>query len=379
MMQMPRPNLFLPPMGAAQGEPKSDPASTMDLNQSLGQTGIPAGALPQNYGQSTGFTPVDFNPFALEEVAAQGHGEDRFLGHLSKNDVVFPFEWRTPEINAKLEALLGKHLPRFTVGSPHNSINDRTGLPQFDSEGGGEGPGGEGGGNGPGMGSDGGGGGTGAGTGGGGGFGSDNSQGGTQGGPGGIGASPEGAGAGPGPGAGAAVGGNDPSASNPNTNQDTPSVGVKSSTAAEEGASTTVSNTTSKTGLPGFFNDAKVEAQSLATAIANALGVTSAQVGNFAKGALTGALTGGPLGAVTGGFTGVASGELGIPGISDVVGAIGTHGTGTPSSTTADSQGGAGAGNRSNNLTLNQDVFNRLMGDPRFSNLLGGTGTRGSA
>ena len=37
--------------GVGYGERFSDPASTADLNQSLSQTGIPAGALPPLYGR----------------------------------------------------------------------------------------------------------------------------------------------------------------------------------------------------------------------------------------------------------------------------------------------------------------------------------------
>lgn len=71
---------------------------------------------------------------ALKYAASKGKGKDTILAHLNPREV----------------ALLKEH-----GGS--GTRNEHTGLYQFDSESGGEGPGAEGGGNGPGMGADGGG------------------------------------------------------------------------------------------------------------------------------------------------------------------------------------------------------------------------------
>lgn len=97
--------------------------------------------------------------FALDQAAKRGRGGDTDLGHLTKKDLVIPAEWQKGELDKELSALLKKHKfdrSRYTVGEKGNKIHPETGLPEFDSEGGGEGPGGEGGGSGPGMGADGG-------------------------------------------------------------------------------------------------------------------------------------------------------------------------------------------------------------------------------
>jgi len=87
--------------------------------------------------------PVDYDPFLLDHVAAQGNGADRFLAHMSPGDLVIPEEHVTPEIRAIHAQILGRLAPRFTVGHPQNSINGKTGLIQFE-DGGDGGDGGDG-------------------------------------------------------------------------------------------------------------------------------------------------------------------------------------------------------------------------------------------
>lgn len=83
-------------------------------------------------------------------LAAQGRGGDTKLGHLSHGDIVVPREKVTPTIRAMLRSA-GIPMRRFTVGYSANSINPKTGLPEFDgggAAGAGEGGGGGGGGGG---------------------------------------------------------------------------------------------------------------------------------------------------------------------------------------------------------------------------------------
>jgi hypothetical protein len=99
-------------------------------------------------------TPVSYNPFAADNSAAarQGRNGDTLLAHLTPGDYVIPVEKQTPEMQQTLKSWMGDSYSKFLAGSGNESTNPTTGFREFDSEGGGEGPGAEGGGNGPGQG-----------------------------------------------------------------------------------------------------------------------------------------------------------------------------------------------------------------------------------
>lgn len=377
------------------GEPITDPSSSADLDRSIHEQGArrddqqyndtePQGLIGgggREASLGSGFTPVDFDPFALADAAAQGHGQDRFLGHLSHNDVVVPFEIRTPEINAQLQSILGKRLDRFTVGHPQNSINDRTGLPQFDSESGGDGPGAEGG-----AGGGGGTGGPGTGAGGGGGGPDTGGGGGSQPDPG---PAPD---PGPSPGPGPSQGGDKSSGSvgsGGGAQTDTGSGGGTGTPSGGEvgtghGLGASVGGKGFGGGLPDAglpegataFTGINMIDRALNTAIAHP-GITAA---NAAFGLLAGPIAGG---------LNTASGNLGGPTVGSVAAGLGQsladHGVdngGNPGGTGDPGGGGPGAsvgGSSAPSNALASNLFNRLQGDPRFSNLLSGTGTKGSA
>lgn len=65
----------------------------------------------------------------IERAERAGRKGDRLLGHLTPGDVVIPRGRVTPE----LRALLAPHmdLDRYTAGHESNSVNPRTGLPEF--------------------------------------------------------------------------------------------------------------------------------------------------------------------------------------------------------------------------------------------------------
>jgi hypothetical protein len=211
---------------------------------------------------------------AAARLAAKGRLGDTLIGHLTKGDIVVPEEKVSPQVRGVLGMLLGRQLERFTAGSPANSRNPKTGLPEF------EGTGGEGEGEGPG---------------------SDGPTGGA--GPGSTG----------GPGTGAAT-------------------GHESETAIDAQHDQPVSDTVSQTGLSGLVNDVQNAVQSKVTAIQNdpvsELGklainglvgtVPGIGIANSVAG-LMGAPTMGSVisGAVKGAFNGIGSGAPGAAGPAD--------------------------------------------------------------
>lgn len=80
--------------------------------------------------------------FALDQVAKKGRNGDDQLGHLSKNDRVFPGEIIKGDLKKDLDELMKKHKldpERYSVGSKKNSVHPETGLPEFYGEGGSDG------------------------------------------------------------------------------------------------------------------------------------------------------------------------------------------------------------------------------------------------
>src|SRR5258708_2727694 len=96
------------------------------------------------------------SPNVIHAIARDGVHGDSLLGHLTRGDTVIPRQAppAVHDVARQSMAAHGMDVARFVAGSPSNHINPKTGLHAFDSESGGDGPGGEGGGNGPGMGSD---------------------------------------------------------------------------------------------------------------------------------------------------------------------------------------------------------------------------------
>jgi hypothetical protein len=82
---------------------------------------------------------------ALKSAAKHGEGGDTDLAHVSEGDVAVPRERITPAVRKDLERILGKDLPRFTVGKTAKR-NRVTGLASFDDGDGGGGDTGGGGG-----------------------------------------------------------------------------------------------------------------------------------------------------------------------------------------------------------------------------------------
>lgn len=68
------------------------------------------------------------------QLAAQGRGEDTEIAHVARGEMVIPEAFQTPELLAVLHRAAAKNgvpLDRLRVGSRRNSINPKTGLPEF--------------------------------------------------------------------------------------------------------------------------------------------------------------------------------------------------------------------------------------------------------
>ncbi len=68
-------------------------------------------------------------------LAAQGRGNDTEVAHVAPGEIVLPKALQTPEVMAalgKVAAARGVPLARLRVGDARNSINPKTGAPEFD-------------------------------------------------------------------------------------------------------------------------------------------------------------------------------------------------------------------------------------------------------
>ncbi len=71
------------------------------------------------------------------ELAAQGRGEDTEIAHVARGEFVVPEVLQTPELLKLLRhaaAAQGIPFERLRVGSRGNSINPKTGVPEFQSD-----------------------------------------------------------------------------------------------------------------------------------------------------------------------------------------------------------------------------------------------------
>ncbi len=69
-----------------------------------------------------------------ENLAAEGRGSDTEVAHVTPGEMVIPRVFQTPEVMAaiaKVAAAHGVPLDRFRVGDVHNSVNRKTGAPEF--------------------------------------------------------------------------------------------------------------------------------------------------------------------------------------------------------------------------------------------------------
>jgi len=67
----------------------------------------------------------------LESFGRKG---DTLLGHLTPGDVVIPKSYISPRVEAMLKKILEGKLDKYTAGNKANSINPKTGLPEFAAE-----------------------------------------------------------------------------------------------------------------------------------------------------------------------------------------------------------------------------------------------------
>lgn len=69
-----------------------------------------------------------------EQLAAEGRGHDTEVAHVTPGEMVIPHLFQTPEVLAALSKVADAHgvpLGRFRIGDARNSINPRTGAPEF--------------------------------------------------------------------------------------------------------------------------------------------------------------------------------------------------------------------------------------------------------
>lgn len=70
-----------------------------------------------------------------EKIAEEGRGEDEVIGHLTKGEVIIPKEFmENEEVAAMLQEVFAAYqtnINQYTVGHEENSINPKTGNPEF--------------------------------------------------------------------------------------------------------------------------------------------------------------------------------------------------------------------------------------------------------
>lgn len=115
------------PMGPAQGNP---------MGGQMGGAGPPMN--PQMMMQMIQNLPPQAQQMLMQQLsqslAQQGRGADNMIGHLTPGELTVPPQVQTPKVLATLNKAFknkGVAAHQFTAGSPTQSINPQTGLPEY--------------------------------------------------------------------------------------------------------------------------------------------------------------------------------------------------------------------------------------------------------